>query len=79
MEGQRRNSLPRQGANSQAQVLRIAGRIPSEPYPFLVLRSERAEMASLEEIIILGINKLEVVEGIGTAPESLKVELEAKI
>src|ERR1044072_2682350 len=40
---------------------------------------ERAEMTSLEEITILGINELEGVEGGGIAPESSKVELEAKV
>src|ERR1044072_8426701 len=79
VERQRRNSFPRQGASSEAQVLRTAGRIPSGPYAFLVLSSERAEMTSLEEIIILGINELEGVEGGGIAPESSKVELEAKV
>ena len=56
---QRQNSLPGQGASSQAQVLRITGVIPSGPCSCLVLSSERAEMTSLEEILILGINELE--------------------
>ena len=43
VERQRRNSLPRQGASSEAQVLRTTGGIPSEPYAFLVLSSERAD------------------------------------
>ena len=59
-----RNSLPRQGASSEAQVLRTTGEIPSGPYTFLVLSSERAEVASLEEITILGINELEGFEGV---------------
>src|ERR1700755_1760937 len=79
VERQRRNSLPRQGASSEAQVLRTAGGIPSGPYAFLVLSSERAEMTSLEEITILGINELEGVEEGGIAPESSKVELEANV
>src|ERR1700755_1596553 len=81
VERQRRNSLSRQGASSEAQVLRTAGGIPSGPYAFLVLSSERerAEMTSLEEITILGINELEGVEGGGIAQESSKVELEAKL
>src|ERR1044072_5104645 len=78
VERQRRNSLPRQGASSEAQVLRTAGGIPSGPYAFLVLNSERAEMTSLEEITILGINELDGVEGRGIAPESSKVELVCK-
>src|ERR1044072_8620606 len=77
-ERQRRKSLPRHGASSEAQVLRTTGGIPSGPYAFLVLSSERAEMTSLEEILILGIIELEGVEGEGIAPESSKVELEAK-
>ena len=36
-------------------------------------------MISLEEILILGINELEGVEGVGIAPELSKVELEAKL
>ena len=36
-------------------------------------------MTSLEEITILSRNELEGVEGVGTAPESSKVELEAKV
>ena len=48
VERQRRNSFPRQGASSEAQVLRATGGIPSGPYAFLVLSSERAEMTSLE-------------------------------
>src|ERR1044072_9490005 len=79
VERHRRNSLPRQGASSEAQVLRTTGGIPSRPYPFLVLSAERAEVTSLEEITILGINALEGVEAEGTAPESSKVELEAKV
>src|ERR1700755_1113200 len=75
----RRNCLPRHGANSEAHVLRTAGGIPSGPYAFLVLNSERAKMTSLEEIIILGINELEGVEGGGINPESSKVELEAEV
>jgi len=59
--------------------LRTAGGIPSGPYAFLMLSSERAEMTSLEEIIILGTNELEGVEGGGIAPELSKVGLEAKI
>ena len=44
-----------------------------------MLSSEIAEMISLEEIIMLGINELEVVEVVGIAPESSKVELNAKV
>ena len=40
VERQRRNSLPRQGASSEAQVLRTEGEIKSEPYAFLVLISK---------------------------------------
>ena len=36
-------------------------------------------MTSLEEILILGIIELEGVEGGRIAPESSKVELEAKV
>src|SRR6201990_585178 len=72
LERHRRKSLPRQGASSEAQVLRTTGEIPSGPYTFLVLSSERAEMTSFEEIIILGINELEGVEGGRIAPESSK-------
>ena len=79
VERQRRNSLPRQGASSEAQVLRTTGGIPSGPYAFLVLSSERAEITSLEEILIIGIIELEGVEGGGIAPESSRVELEAKV
>src|SRR6201990_1205867 len=79
VERHRRNSLPRQGASSEAQVLRTTGEIPSGPYAFLVLSSERAEATSLEEITMLGINELEGVEGVGTAPESSKVEFKAKV
>src|ERR1700755_2152348 len=78
VERQRRNSLPRQGASSEAQVLRTAGGIPSGPYAFLVLSSERAEMTSLEEITILSINELEGVEGVGTAPESITLNQKQK-
>ena len=35
-------------------------------------------MTSLEEITIFGINELKGVDGVRTAPESPKVELEAK-
>ena len=59
--------------------MRTTGGIPSGPYAFLVLSSERAEITSLKEIIILGINELERVEGEGTAPESSKVEFKAKV
>ena len=62
VERQRRNSLPRHGASSEAQVLRTTGGIPSVPYAALVLSSERAEMTSLEEILILGIIELEVLK-----------------
>ena len=78
IERQRRNSLPRQGASSEAQVLRTAGGIPSGPYAFLVLSSEKEEITTLEKTTMLGINELEGVEGEGIAPESSKVELEAK-
>ena len=78
VERQRRNSLSNQGASSEAQVLRTTGGVPSGLYAFLVLNSERTEMTSLGEIIILGINELEGVEGEGTAPESSKVELDQK-
>src|ERR1700755_1503519 len=78
VERHRRNSLPRQGASSEAQLLRTIGGIPSGPYAFLVFSFERAEVTSLEEITILGINELEGVEGVGTAPESSKVEFKAK-
>ena len=76
---QRRNNLPRQGASSEAQVLRTTGGIPSGPYAFLVLSSDRAEITSLEEILILGINELEGGGVGGIAPESSRVELEAKV
>src|SRR6201990_3048572 len=79
VERQRRNSLPRQGASSEAQVLRTTGGIPSGPYVFLVLSSEKAEITSLEAILIIGIIELEGVEGGGIAPESSKVELEANV
>ena len=52
VERHRRNSLPRQGAISEAQVLRTTGGILSGPYAFLVLSSKRAQMMSLEEITI---------------------------
>ena len=42
--------------------------MPSEPYAFLVLNSERAERTSLEEIIIVGMNELHWVEEGGIAP-----------
>ena len=42
------------------------------------LRESRNDVF-FEEIIILVINELEGVEGEGTAPESSKVELEAKV
>ena len=57
VERHRRNSIPMQGANLEAQVLRTARGILSGPYSFLVLSSERAEMTSLEEITILDINE----------------------
>jgi len=75
----RRNILPRQWASLEAQVLRTTGGIPSGPFAFLVLSSERAEVKSLEEILILGINELEGFEREGIVPESTKVELEAKV
>ena len=53
--------------------------MPSGPYAFLVLSSERAEMTSLEEMTILGINELEGGGVGGIAPESFNVELEAKV
>ena len=59
--------------------MRTTGGIPSGLYAFLVLSSERAEITYLEEILILSINELEGVEGVETAPESSKVELEAKV
>ena len=62
VENQRRSCLPRKDKRSKAQVLRTAGGIPSGPYVFLVLSSERAEMTSLEEITMLGINELEGVD-----------------
>ena len=68
-----------QARKQEAQVLRTTGGIPSGPYAFLVLSSERAEMTSLEEITMKGINELEGVEGVGTSPESSKVELKAKV
>ena len=79
VERHRRKSLPRQGSSSEAQVLRNTRGIPLGSYAFLVLSSERAEMTSLEKITTLGINELEGVEGGGIAPESSKVELEAKV
>ena len=79
VERQRRNSLPRQGATSDAQVLRTAGGILSGPYAFLLLSSETAELTSLEEITMLGINEFDGVEGGGITSESSKVELEAKV
>ena len=47
VERQRHNSLLRQGASSEAQVLRTTGGIPSGPYALFVLSSERIEMTSL--------------------------------
>ena len=79
VERQRRNNLPRQGASSEEQVLRTTEGISSGPYAFLVLSSVRAEITSLEEVTILGINELKEVQGVRTAPESSKVELEAKV
>ena len=79
MERQRRNSLPRQDSNSEAQIFRTAVGISSGPYAFLVLSSEREEITSLDEITMLGINELEGVKGGGIAPESSKVESEAKV
>ena len=79
VERQSQNNLPRQGASSEAQVLRTTGGMPSGPYAFLVLSSERAEMTSLEEITILGINKWEDGGAGGIDPESFSVELEAKV
>ena len=78
VERQRQNGLPRQVVSLEAQALRTTGEIPLGPRFFLVSSSERAEITSLKEIIILGINELEGVEG-GIAPESSKVELEAKV
>ena len=79
VERKRRNSLLRQDGSSDAHVLRTAGGIPLGPYAFLVLSSERAEMISLEEITMLGINELDGDEGGGIALESSVVELEAKV
>ena len=79
VERQRQNSLPRQGASSEAQVLRTTEGIPSGPYPFLLLSSEITEMTSLEEITILGVNELEGVEGVGIALESPNVQLKPKV
>lgn len=59
--------------------MRTKGGIPSGPYAFLVLSSEKAEITSLEVIIILGINELKGVEGGGKSQESSKVELETKV
>ena len=78
VERQRRNNLPRQSASSEEQVLKTT-EMPSGQYTFIVLSSERTEMMSFEEIIILGINELEEVEGVTTTQESSKVELEAKV
>jgi hypothetical protein len=56
------------------------GGTPSRPYAFLTLRLERAEITSLEEIIILDITELEGGgEGGGIFPDSSKVELEANV
>src|ERR1700755_826644 len=79
VERHRRNNLPRHCASSEAQVLRTTGGTPSGPYAFLVLSSVRAEMTSLKEILISGIIELEGVEGGEIAPESSKVELDAKV
>ena len=79
VERHRRKSLPRYGVSSEVQDLRTTGGIPSGPYSFLVLSSERAEMSSFGEILMLGINKLKEVEGEGIAPESSKVELGPKV
>ena len=73
VEKQRRNSLPRHDAISEAQVLRTTEGIPSGPYAFLVLSSETAVITSLEDILTLGINELDGFEGGGIAPESSKV------
>ena len=53
--------------------------IPLGQHDFLGLSSERAEMTSLEEITILGINKWEDGGAGGIDPESFNVELETKV
>lgn len=67
LKEERRNILTRKGAISKTQVLKTSGMIPSGPSAFLVLSSERVKIASLENIITLGINKLEVSEDGGIA------------
>ena len=52
VERQRRKCLPRHSESSETQVLRTTEGIPSGPYAFLVLSSERAGITSLEEILI---------------------------
>ena len=75
VDRQRRKSLPRQGVSTEAQFLRTTGGTPSGPYALLVLRPERAEKTSLEEILITGMEKSEGGIDGGTAPESFRVEL----
>lgn len=52
---EQRNNLPRQVANSEAQVLRTSRLIPSRPQDFLDLSSVKAEIISFDEITKLGI------------------------
>lgn len=55
------------------------GDIPSDPYAFLITRPERTEKTSVEEVLIVDINELDGGGDTGIAPESSKVEIEAKV
>ena len=59
--------------------MRTRGGIPSGPYAFLEFSPERAEKTSAEDILIIGIDKLEAGGDGGIDPESSREELEAKV
>lgn len=63
----------------ETQFLKTTGGIPYGPYAFRVSRSERAENASLDEIIMSGINELKVGGDGGIEPGLSKVEFEARV
>lgn len=55
-------SLPRQSALFETQVLKTTEGLSLELYVFSVLRPSRAEIIFLEEILKLGMYKLEVMD-----------------
>lgn len=82
VERKRRNSLLRQVASSETQVLRKRGWIPSRLYASLVFKI-RERKTPLEKIMMLGINELkgDWEEGIvlGSSRMELKQQFKQKI